>query len=256
MIYLYKTNGVITVGEDDKVPVTYYGRGGKSGKFYPSGTLLGYAKTTSRVTAQPLIPAGSYTLYPTILNGLAKSVKTKTSPFSNTFGNYQNISANTTTGIGSGVSFNFSIYQQGVFNLTIVNPGADYKVGDTVTIDAATIDGSEDLVMEISSIYSYDTLGSGIAFYTFSPGAYYPPINITNTGSGYRVGDILTFNGEDVGGAAGTTFALKISSLEYDGFLINIGGDNYQAAWENLVIDGTSPTSFSDANDLLLNLFS
>lgn len=38
MIYLYKTNGVITVGEDTNVPITYYGRGGKSGKFYPSGS--------------------------------------------------------------------------------------------------------------------------------------------------------------------------------------------------------------------------
>ena len=38
MIYLYKTNGVITIGEDGKVPVTYYGRGGKSGKFYPKGS--------------------------------------------------------------------------------------------------------------------------------------------------------------------------------------------------------------------------
>jgi hypothetical protein len=38
MIYLYKTNEVITVGEDTNVPITYYGRGGKSGKFYPSGS--------------------------------------------------------------------------------------------------------------------------------------------------------------------------------------------------------------------------
>lgn len=42
MINLYKTGGVITVGEDGKVPVTYYGRGGKSGKFYPvkNGDIL------------------------------------------------------------------------------------------------------------------------------------------------------------------------------------------------------------------------
>jgi hypothetical protein len=42
MVYLYRDNGVITVGEDGKVPVTYYGRGGKSGKFYPvkNGNIL------------------------------------------------------------------------------------------------------------------------------------------------------------------------------------------------------------------------
>ena len=257
MIYLYKNNGVITVGEDGKAPITYYGRGGKSGKFYPSGTVLGYAKSVlPTTTAFPSVPAGTYVLYPSILNGLGRKVIDKTFPYSNTPDSYYEVYANTTTGIGNGISFSFSVNQQGVYNLAVRNPGVDYQVGDLVTIDAVDFDGSEDLVMEISSIYSYDTTGSGIRFSIFAIGGtgFVPYIN--NAGKGYSVGDILTFNGEDIGGAIGTTFAFEITGIEYDGFLINIGGDNYQTFWQEISIDGDVPTSFSNANNLLLNLFS
>ena len=256
MIYLSKTNGVITVGEDTNVPITYYGRGGKSGRFYPSGTVLGYAKAVLLTTAFPSVPAGSYVIYPTILNGLGRKVIDKTFPYSNTPDIYYGVYANTTTGIGSGISFDISINQQGIYNLVVRNSGVNYQVGDLVTINAVDFDGSEDLVIEVSSIYSYNTNGSGIRFYIYAIGGtgFVPYIN--NVGKGYSVGDILTFNGEDAGGAIGTTFAFKITEIEYDGFLINIGGDNYQTFWQEMNIDGDVPTSFSNANNLLLNLFS
>ena len=53
-----------------------------------------------------------------------------------------------------------------------------------------------------------------------------------------------------------TTTPVVLTEIEYDGFLINIGGDNYQTFWQEISIDGDVPTSFLNANDLLLILFS
>lgn len=76
------------------------------------------------------------------------------------------------------------------------------------------------------------------------------PVNI----SGYSIGDLVTFEGADLGGTGSITF--EVTQLEIDGLLIVIGGDDYYTKWQNLVIGGTSPESLSDAQSLLANLFS
>lgn len=176
MINLYKTNGVITVGEDTNVPITYYGKGGKSGKFYP-------------VKLNGLIPNGVNVR--SVNNGylelISETLDNLTQPV------YIQAPSNSTS--GTGLFFD------------IIPFGGDIIV---------------------------DSIGQ----------------------SGYGIGSLVTVNGSDMEIGGTGSIVMRVTNLEINGFLINIGGDNYQAVWENLIIDGTSPTSFSNANDLLLTLFS
>jgi hypothetical protein len=72
--------------------------------------------------------------------------------------------------------------------------------------------------------------------------------------SGYALGDFITIQGSDLGGSG--EIVLKVTMLDMDGLLIVIGGDFYEVKWYNLVIDGVSPASLSDAADKLATLFS
>lgn len=76
------------------------------------------------------------------------------------------------------------------------------------------------------------------------------PVNIT----GYSIGDLITIQGSDLGGTG--TMVFEVTQLEIDGLLIVVGGDFYETKWYNLVVGGTSPTSLSDAQQLLATLFS
>lgn len=77
----------------------------------------------------------------------------------------------------------------------------------------------------------------------------------TSNTFGYRLGDFVTIQGSDLGGGTGS-YIVKITAIVTDGLLIVIGGDFYEVKWNNLVVDGTSPTSLSDAQQLLATLFS
>lgn len=74
------------------------------------------------------------------------------------------------------------------------------------------------------------------------------------SGSGYVVKDTITFNGSDYGGTG--ECVIKVEALGIDGFLIVIGGDDYQVKWSDLVINGDSPTSLQNTQELLSALFS
>lgn len=76
----------------------------------------------------------------------------------------------------------------------------------------------------------------------------------SGSGSGYVVKDTITFNGSDYGGTG--KCIISVDGLGVDGFLIVIGGDDYQVGWSDLVINGTSPTSLQNAQELLSTLFS
>jgi hypothetical protein len=79
-------------------------------------------------------------------------------------------------------------------------------------------------------------------------------LGTNNSFSGYALGDTLTVQGSDLGGTGYLVY--KIVSLDIDGLLIVIGGDDYEVKWDNLVVGGTSPTSLQDAQSLLSSLFS
>lgn len=83
-------------------------------------------------------------------------------------------------------------------------------------------------------------------------------IQIFNTPitSGYAIGDTFTIQANALDALATGEVVLRITELEIDGLLIVIGGDFYETKWNNLVVGGTSPSSLSDAQELLANLFS
>lgn len=59
-------------------------------------------------------------------------------------------------------------------------------------------------------------------------------------------------------GSAGTSGKFYPSIKENDefqGFLINIGGDSYEIKWQDLIIDGTAPENLIEAQSLLTILF-
>lgn len=70
-------------------------------------------------------------------------------------------------------------------------------------------------------------------------------------GTGYALGDTITIQGSDVAPGITGQLILKINKVETDGLLIYIDRDCYEEKWYNLVINGTSPTSLSNAQSLL-----
>jgi hypothetical protein len=77
-------------------------------------------------------------------------------------------------------------------------------------------------------------------------------VSIDSPGNGYAIGDTLTVNASAFGGTG--SIILRVDSLLIDSILFVVGGDDYQVQWANLVINGTSPTSLSDAITSLSNL--
>jgi hypothetical protein len=99
------------------------------------------------------------------------------------------------------------------------------------------------------------TSGSGInGLFNFGVSSGVVSYGNIYSGSGYALGDIAYINGSDVIEGGSGTLAIKITALALDGILFVVGGDDYQVQWSNLVINGTSPTSLSDAMTLLSNL--
>jgi hypothetical protein len=143
-----------------------------------------------------------------------------------------------------------------------------YSAGTlSITQSSGSTDGYLSLVSQSLSgltapFFEYDDvptttsgLGTGIVFVVVSnSGIMTEILHYPGSGFGYNIGDIVTIEGSDMGGQG--SVILKVINVLPSGFLINLGGDNYSAKWYDLVIDGTSPTSFSNANDLLLTLFS
>lgn len=69
---------------------------------------------------------------------------------------------------------------------------------------------------------------------------------------GFAIGDLVTIQGSDLGGSG--ELILKVTQVVIDGILFVVGGDNYQIKWNDLLINGTSPTSLDDTTTLLSNL--
>lgn len=78
------------------------------------------------------------------------------------------------------------------------------------------------------------------------------PIHMNGSGSGYAIGDTMTIYGSDYGGTG--SCVVRIDALGIDGLLINFDKDIYDVRYYDLEIGGTSPTSISDASNLLISL--
>ena len=85
---------------------------------------------------------------------------------------YYNVEQDATSGSGTGAEFTIN-RTRGNYDTTITVAGSDYLVGDTVTIDAATIGGgsspANDLTITVLSvdvdggIVTFSTSGSGVS---------------------------------------------------------------------------------------------
>lgn len=270
MIYLYKTNGVITVGEDEKVPITYYGRGGKSGKFYPVKNQIGNDEVIigNQIWTSKNLDVTIYN------NGdIIPQVQDQNDWDNLTTGAwcYYNNDENNNSIYGRLYNWYAITDPRGIAPIGFNMPTqSDYQILSDYLGGDAVAGGK---MKEIGLLHwkSPNTNATNSSGFTALPAGYreddfYSITEIsrywttTEFNSTDAINCSLLYNNEALGVGAIDIKQLGASVRcfkdAYNGFLINIGGDNYQVIWENLVIDGTSPTSFSQANDLLLNLFS
>jgi uncharacterized protein (TIGR02145 family) len=276
MINLYKTGGVITVGEDGKVPVTYYGEGGKSGKFYPV-----------KIKIDDAIIIGTQTW---ALRNLDVAFYNNGDPIPEV----QDPTAWAALTTGAWCYYNNDpangkIYGK-LYNWHAVNDArglapTGYHIPSTAEMDTlkSFLDPNAGGQMKELGFNHWDSPNTGASNSS----------GFTGLGAGYR--DNATFgalllitlywtsdeidlntalcsylfyndgelHNEEVNPK---TYGFSVRCIKesyssdfinlYNDFLINLGGDYYSVKWYDLVIDGTSPTSFSNANDLLLTFFS
>lgn len=67
-------------------------------------------------------------------------------------GSYSGIAGTTTNGLGKNALFQVDILTGSVSNITIQAQGSDYEVNDTITIPAATLNTSVDLVITVTAV--------------------------------------------------------------------------------------------------------
>jgi hypothetical protein len=134
------------------------------------------------------------------------------------------------------------------------------------TSDSATVGTVQDIAFLSSDVVgvpdgNYDvsqdeTSGSGTGCYFTIDivGGVVSLDYIGGGGVGYNVGDTITIYAQVIGGSSGNII-FEVTALDPGGFLIHIGGDDYQVTWNNLTIDGNVPSSFSNAQNLLFTFF-
>lgn len=273
MIYLYKTNGVITVGEDGKVPVTYYGRGGKSGKFYPLKSKLADDEviignqiwkninldTTTYNNGDSIPKITNITDWNNATEGAwcYPEFDDNNQNFGKLYNGYASQDARGITPNGWHIptqsefdDLNNFIYNnidnQVQHSLSIKDSyyWLNYQYNTNVTNFCA-----------LGSSYPESSYGLKLDTRFFCSDISIPGLFL-KTEELNESSNVFLLNASTLYNEGASIRLIKDDNNLYNGFLINIGGDSYQVVWENLVIDGTSPTSFSDANNLLLNLFS
>lgn len=134
--------------------------------------------------------------------------------------------------------------------ITTSNVLVSYQIISNTTLDCV-----DDLY---NTQYQVTTSGSGSnsLFNVFVQGGTITavlPGYSWGSGSGYAVGDTITFDGANYGGEG--VCVIRVDMLGFDGFLIEIGGDNYKAAWYDLTISNVAPTTYTNAVNLLRSLF-
>lgn len=134
------------------------------------------------------------------------------------------------------------------------------------TSDSATIGGVQSLSFLSSDAVdvpdgNYDVnqnetsgIGTGCNFGINVSGGVISFDYISEAGIRYNVGDTITIYAVAIGGTSGN-IVFEVTELVPGGFLIHIGGDDYQVTWNNLNIDGLTPTNFQDAQNYLIPFF-
>ncbi len=126
---------------------------------------------------------------------------------------YTNLSQGSTTGSGTGGTFNVTRVGTSYTAATVNSPGSNYSAGDDVVIPGTLLGGAttaNDLTLNVEAVsQSYPTvipdstsgIGTGATFTISRSGTSYFSL-IVSAGTGYTPGDTITILGTQLGGAA------------------------------------------------------
>jgi hypothetical protein len=181
--------------------------------------------------------------------------------------NATNVSQSSTTGSGSGATFNMSSDNAGNYNIpTILSFGSGYALGDQITISGADLGGVNtlnDATLTITSVgatsisnvsqTSTSGSGSGATFAISIDGAgNYSVTSINSGGSGYEPGDTITLSGANIGGTTPShNLTLNVDNIEaVSGAILHIDNISVTRADEApTIIAGIDISTQSAARD-------
>ena len=181
--------------------------------------------------------------------------------------NATNVSQSSTTGSGSGATFNMSSDNAGNYNIpTILSFGSGYALGDQITISGADLGGVNtlnDATLTITSVgatsisnvsqTSTSGSGSGATFAISIDGAgNYSVTSINSGGSGYEPGDTITLSGANIGGTTPShNLTLNVDNIEaVSGAILHIDNISINRSAEpQTIIAGIDISSLSAASD-------
>jgi hypothetical protein len=251
-----------------------------SGTFGGTGSITGYANPTSYLISET---NGSTTFKLTTLSGVAL-VTTAGTPTGLTYrlfggaGSYnvsksQTVTSTTLSGLGifrntaltggtgSGATANVTITGGVVSNVTLVNPGVNYAVGDNLTASfagvvngigsgTALVGGSLYTNGSFSNVLLTGGTGSGAEATITVSGNTVVGVVMTTPGTGYTVGDTLTCSaaliGNGVNGAPITTAGSNYPDGTYGNVPLT-GGSGFLAT-ANITVTVGAVTAFTINN--------
>jgi hypothetical protein len=151
------------------------------------------------------------------------------------------------TSSGSGTQATFTITRNssdgGVLSAAVVNPGVGYSTGDSVTIAGSDVGGfdlsdgvirtvgltsSTTVVSAANATYTgvagVSTVGAGVSFTIFRNGSGgIGTVFVSNQGTNYQVGTVITIPGNTVGGTApADNLTLSVTALRDDKIILEV----------------------------------
>lgn len=165
-----------------------------------------------------------------------------------------NNQSGTSTVVGTRASFNITGVVGGTYNVVINTNATGYAVNDIITIKGSQLGGANDTndcfiyvtgLTGTNEIDTFNVVGVSANTTTFSnisqqiteasfdvniewsntqgitDDVYIPTINDNNTGSGYRINDVITIAGSNLGGTANNDCIITVTQVDANGGLVN-----------------------------------
>ncbi len=185
-LYNDAESGVIDT--EAQLRVSAGGEGGTAGTYAVTATssLSGTGAELSIVTG---VTNGKLLTSPSYEDNITQNTTDALAGGSNaSLGPISNI---TSSGIGLGAEFNISITNGVVDGITCTTTGSNYADGDTITIPAASLTSTDDLIFTVNTADLFVEVIS---------------TTVTNGGSGFEVGEALSVEGTQIGTASDLTY--------------------------------------------------
>lgn len=113
-------------------------------------------------------------------------------------------------GSGSGAAATLTVVGGVVTGFIFTNTGVSYLVGDILTINNTLLGGGTGFSTQVQSISP--SVGSGALATVNVTGGFIVNVQLTNAGTGYEVGSVMTANNVDLGGA-GSSFSVPVTAV-------------------------------------------